>query len=314
MKILIFGAGVIGTTYAWQLVEAGFDVTLFVRKLRMVRYANSGQAITYSDMREGKPEPGNTVFRPKVIDNLHPKQTFDLIIVSVRSNQWHDVIPYVAKHSGTADILFLGNIWDELQIANKLLPRGRYFLGYPEMVMGGHLDNGISTYLFGKGHTMIGEPDGQTTKRTAQLAELLKKAGMQPKIHPKMRDYLCGRYLVSAITPGLLSKAGGASLLAGNKTLLKQYIMALKEGQKVCRKKGAGKPDLFPYNRFFLPSFLLTRMVAARMHDEVQAALDTHMKYGEAEKKSQFDKVLKTGRKMKVAMPYWASFEKYMDF
>ncbi len=314
MKILIFGAGVIGTTYAWQLVEAGFDVTLFVRKLRMVRYANSGQAITYSDMRGGQSEHGNTVFRPKVIDQLHPKQTFDLIIVSVRSNQWNDAIPYVAKHSGTADLLFLGNIWDELQLANKLLPKGRYFLGYPEMVMGGHLDNGISTYLFGKGHTLIGEPDGKASERTTQFAELLKKAGMQPKIHHKMRDYLCGRYLVSAITPGLLSKAGGARLLAGNKTLLKQYILALKEGQKVCRKRGAGKAELFPFNRFILPQFLLTRMIAANMGDEMQAAMDTHMKYGEAEKKSQFEKVLQTGRKMKVSMPYWASFEKYMDF
>ncbi len=314
MRILVFGAGVIGTTYAWQLAEAGFDVTLFVRKLRMVRYANSGQAITYSDMRGRQSDHGNTVFRPKVIDNLHPKQAFDLIIVSVRSNQWHDVIPFVAKHSGAADILFLGNIWDELHLANKLLPRGRYFLGYPEMVMGGHLDNGISTYLFRKGHTMIGEPNGKSSERTMRFAELLKKAGMQPKIHHKMRDYLCSRYLISAITPGLLSKAGGARLLAGNKTLLKQYIQALKEGQKICRKKGAGKAAFFPLNRFFVPSFLLTRMIAAGMGEEVQAALDAHMKYGEAEKKSQFENVLKTGREMKVSMPYWASFEKYMDF
>ena len=32
MKILIYGAGVIGCTYGWQLAEAGHDVTLLVRK------------------------------------------------------------------------------------------------------------------------------------------------------------------------------------------------------------------------------------------------------------------------------------------
>lgn len=32
MNILIFGAGVIGTTYAWQLSEAGNNVTLLVRE------------------------------------------------------------------------------------------------------------------------------------------------------------------------------------------------------------------------------------------------------------------------------------------
>ena len=32
MKILIYGAGVIGCTYGWQLAEVGHDVTLLVRK------------------------------------------------------------------------------------------------------------------------------------------------------------------------------------------------------------------------------------------------------------------------------------------
>jgi 2-dehydropantoate 2-reductase len=32
MKILVLGAGVIGTTYAWQLSKAGHEVTLLVRK------------------------------------------------------------------------------------------------------------------------------------------------------------------------------------------------------------------------------------------------------------------------------------------
>lgn len=314
MKILIFGAGVIGTTYAWQLQEAGFDVTLFVRKLRMVRYAHSGVAITYSDMREGKSEYGNTVLRPRVIDSLDAKQGFDLIIVCVKSHQWHDAIPYVAKHSGNAHILFMGNMWDDLSMAEKHLPKGRYFLGYPEMLLGGHIENGISTYMFGNEHTMLGEPDGSMSDRVQQLYDILKTAGMQPRIYGKMKDYLCMRYLIAAITPGVLSKAGGARHFSGNKTLIRQYLIALKEGQKVCRKKGAGKVPLFPFNRFFLPSFLLTKMTARRLNDEKQAALDTQMKHGASEKKKQFENVLKTGRQMKVAMPYWASFEKYMDF
>ncbi len=314
MKILFFGAGVIGTTYAWQLQEAGFDVTLLVRKLRMVRYAHSGVAITYSDMREGKSDYGNTVLRPNVIDSLDAKQGFDLIVVSVRSNQWQDAIPYVARHSGNAHVLFLGNMWDEIALVEKHFPKGRCFFGYPAMVMGGPIENGISTYLFGNEHTVLGELDGSESERIKQFSEMLKVANMQPRVHNKIKDYLCMRYVMSAITPGLLSKAGGARLLADNRTLIKQYIVALKEGQKVCRKKGVGMVSLFPFNKFFLPSFLLTRMVARQLSDERQAALDTQMKYGASEKKSQFSKVLKTGRQLKVSMPYWASFEKYMDF
>jgi len=32
VKILIYGAGVIGTSYGWQLAEAGQDVTFLVRQ------------------------------------------------------------------------------------------------------------------------------------------------------------------------------------------------------------------------------------------------------------------------------------------
>jgi ketopantoate reductase len=42
MKILILGAGVIGTTYAWQLSNAGQDVTLFVRKANLERIKKEG--------------------------------------------------------------------------------------------------------------------------------------------------------------------------------------------------------------------------------------------------------------------------------
>lgn len=32
MKILIYGAGVVGCTYGWQLSKVGYDVTVLVRK------------------------------------------------------------------------------------------------------------------------------------------------------------------------------------------------------------------------------------------------------------------------------------------
>lgn len=32
MKILIYGAGVVGCTYGWQLSKVGCDVTVLVRK------------------------------------------------------------------------------------------------------------------------------------------------------------------------------------------------------------------------------------------------------------------------------------------
>ncbi len=314
MKILVFGAGLIGTTYAWQLQEAGCDVTLLVRRQRMVRYSHSGVSVTYTDTRNTRREEGHTVYRPAVVDRLEARQAFDLIIVAVRSNQWQDAIPYVAKYSGNADILFLGNMWDEWKLAGKHLPSGRYFLGFPEIVSGGHMENGINCYLFKNCHTWLGEPGGGNTERLQKTAAVFEAAGLQPKVSPTIKDLLAAHYLLSAITPGLISKAGSAGLFAANKILVKQYVYALKEGMKVCRKRGLNPASIFPFNRLFLPAFILVRWISRRLNEEKLAAMDTHMRYGAAEKKKQYANVLYAGQKSRIPMPYWASFEKYMDF
>ncbi len=314
MKILVFGAGLIGTTYAWQLQEAGCDVTLFVRRQRMVRYSHSGISVTYTDMRKTRKEEGHTVYRPAVVDRLEARQAFDLIIVAVRSNQWQDAIPYVAKYSGNADILFLGNMWDEWELAGKHLPAGRYFLGFPEIVSGGHIENGIDCYMFKNRHTWLGEPGGRETDRLRKTAAIFETAGLQPMVSLKIKDLLTTHYLFSAITPGLISKAGSARLFASNKTLVKQYVFALKEGMKVCRKRGFNPTAIFPSNRFFLPVFILVKLIRNNFTEETLAAMDAHMRYGATEKKKQYANVLHAGKKSKTSMPYWASFEKYMDF
>ncbi len=314
MNILIFGSGVIGTTYAWQLHEAGHQVSMLVRKLRMVRYSHSGVPITYTDMRSGKKSYGQTVFRPKIVDKLEPSQAFDLIIVTVRSHQLGDVVPYIAKFGGNAHILFLGNLWDEIKLIRKHLPGGRYFFAYPGIVTGGHLDNGINTYLFRNDYTWIGEPGGRKTDRLLATLTKFEEAGLRPRPCSKIEDLLRTRYMMDALLPGLLSKAGSSRLFAKNNTLIKQYIMALKEGVRVCKKLGVNVTKQFPLNRLYFPTFILSHMIRRSMTYEVQAAMEAHMKHGPTEKKKQYLDILNTGKRLKVSIPYWASFEKYMDF
>lgn len=314
MKILIFGAGAIGTTYAWQMHEAGLDVSLFVRRQRMVRYSHSGVPITYTDMRKGGEDIGHSVFRPKNTDRLDPASPYDLIIVCVRSKQLNDTIPYIAKYSGNAHILFLGNMWDELRQAEKQLPKGRFFLGFPGVVSGSNIDNGINCYLFRNRNTIIGEPGGKTTERLEKAAAIFEEAGLQPQISPRITDLLQHEYLRAGILPGLISKAGNANLFAGNKLLIRQYVLALKEGIKVCKKRGAQPPGIFPFNRLWLPGFALTYLLQHSLRTENLAALDAQQKHAVDEKKKMYFDVLKAAKNEKVPVPYWSSFEKYMDF
>ncbi len=314
MRILVFGAGVVGSVYAWQLHEAGADVTLLVRKQRLVRYSHSGVPIAFTDMRNGKKSIGQAVFRPKTTDRIDPAKPYDLIIISVKNNQLPDVVPFIAKQAPKSHLLFLGNMWDEVKMMRKFLSPDRFSLGFPELVYGKNTDNGINCFLFKKEHTLLGVPTRKSSPMLHKIAEILEPAGMQPKIVRNIQDWLAGHYLKSAIIPTLVSKAGNAVLFGDNKHLVKQYIMALKEGQKVCCKKANGKVGVSPFNLFYLPGFLIPFFLRKTLTTEQLAAWDTQQRHATEEKKFMYHKVLNTGKRQKKPMPYWASFEKYMDF
>ena len=55
MKILVFGAGVVGISYAWQLSLAGHEVVLLVRPGRKQEVESGGIAISCLDFRGGLP-------------------------------------------------------------------------------------------------------------------------------------------------------------------------------------------------------------------------------------------------------------------
>src|SRR5664279_4002284 len=99
MKILIFGAGVIGTTYGWQLAESGQDVTLLVRQGKKAAYQN-GIPIRCKDERTKPPKQIETVFHVKVTETFAAEDGYDLIMVCVKSNQLDAVLPELARNSG----------------------------------------------------------------------------------------------------------------------------------------------------------------------------------------------------------------------
>lgn len=314
MRILVFGAGVVGTVYAWQLHEAGADVSLLVKKKRLVRYSHSGVPISFTDMRNEKKAIGQAVFRPQTTDRIDPAERYDLIIICVRNNQLPDVIPYIAKQAPESHLLFLGSIFDEVKMMRKFMPPDRFSLGFPDFLYGKNTDNGINCFLFKKANTVLGTPAGKNNPMLQKAAAIMDAAGLQPKIIRNMPDWQACRYLKSAIIPALVSKAGNATLFGESKHLIRQYIMALKEGQKLCPKKVKGKLGISPFNLFYLPSFLIPFFLRRTLTTEQMAAWDTQQKHAAEEKKYMYYKVLNAAKRLKKPMPYWASFEKYMDF
>ena len=79
MRILIFGAGVIGSLYGALLAEAGYDVSIYARGRRLESLTQDG--LLYK--RKGKIWKAPV----RVLSKLEEEDCYDLILLTVRENQ-----------------------------------------------------------------------------------------------------------------------------------------------------------------------------------------------------------------------------------
>lgn len=102
MRILVFGAGVLGCNLANNLFRAGKDVTLLARGSWAEEIRTNGLRI------KNKFSPRLTVSRVPVVTALLPEDSYDVIFVVVRYTQI-DAIPDTLRASRAKNIVFVGN-------------------------------------------------------------------------------------------------------------------------------------------------------------------------------------------------------------
>lgn len=102
MRILVFGAGVLGCNLANNLFRAGKDVTLLARRSWADEIRTNGLRI------KNKFSPRLTVSRIPVVTELLPDDPYDVIFVVVRYTQI-DAILDTLRASRAKNIIFVGN-------------------------------------------------------------------------------------------------------------------------------------------------------------------------------------------------------------
>ena len=81
MKILVYGAGVLGSLYAARLQRAGHEVSLLARGERLAALRRSGLAL------QAEGSPWRCYATVNVVEALAPEDAYDLVLVMVRRNQ-----------------------------------------------------------------------------------------------------------------------------------------------------------------------------------------------------------------------------------
>lgn len=224
-KILVIGAGVLGSMYAGKLYRAGFDVTLLARGSRLEDLQQRG-LLLQEDGREKIEQ-----YPIKVTGSLDESDAYDLVLVVVRKNQIPAVLPMLAEHKQTPNVLFLVNNAAGPDALVKALGQERVVLGFPGA--GGQRQEGMVRYrLVGKGQpTTIGEVDGRMTPRLEQMAQVFRDAGLPVAKCANMDAWLKTHVaLVSPIANALYLAGGDNYRLADTRDGLVLMVRAVKEG------------------------------------------------------------------------------------
>ena len=102
MKILVYGAGVLGCNLARNLLRAEKDVTLLARGDWAAEIKQNGLRI------EDKFSPCVSISRIPVVTELAPDAMYDVIFVVLRYTQLDSVLDTL-RANRTKNIVFVGN-------------------------------------------------------------------------------------------------------------------------------------------------------------------------------------------------------------
>lgn len=313
MKILIYGAGVVGCTYGWQLSSAGCDVTVLVRKGQKELVQKDGFHIICSDFRGKTRKDTDIIFKPTVIDELSSNNEFEYIIVSTNKFQLSSVLPTLSKYAGKANVAFFQNNWDTFNEIDKYLKPEQYFFAFPFMVGGGKDEKGIHCAISGLkySNTPSGEKDGRITSRVEKLYIAMDKANLKPAISNQILVWLITHYAVAAgLSAGIMS-AGSASQFIENTAIIKTTMKAIREGLTICKRMGIN-PKTEKANRLYHLPLFISVPIAKKIYsnDALQLMFDGHINHSPAEIRQMIDDIIESGVKYGVDTPNMIQFSK----
>ncbi|TMC04503.1 MAG: hypothetical protein E6J41_24680 [Chloroflexi bacterium] len=227
-RVLVIGAGVIGSVYAGHLAEVGHDLTLLARGHRLDDLVRSGLRLR----RQSRPERAPRV----AITAEVPVGPFDLVVVAVRREQATAAAEQAALVSATLVMLF-GNYAGMVAALAQAAGPDRTVVGFPGV--GGRIDGDAVTYsLIEQQPTTVGALDGGPIEAPRAIARMLGEAGLPATVEPNMEDWLASHAaLVVPIAAAITAAGGNADTLAGRRDLLRAAVRATRASYRAQRRR-----------------------------------------------------------------------------
>jgi 2-dehydropantoate 2-reductase len=236
-KILVYGAGPLGSLFAARLQQGGNDVSILARGQRLAELREHG--IVVVDVLTVE----QTVTRVNVVERLDPDDAYDLVLVIMRKNHALQILPVLAANRHTPNVLFLMNNAAGSGVLVDALGQERVLIGFPGSAgyRQGYAVHCLTGTEEDKASVPFGEVDGRITNRTREVARVLESApGFRAETRTDMDAWL--KYHVALLFPSLAPALYAAGVdnyrLARTRDLVVLAIRAMREGFRVLRSLG----------------------------------------------------------------------------
>lgn len=192
MRLLIYGAGVIGCWYAVLFSKAGYDTTIYARGKRLELLRKEG--LRYEV--KGKVHKADI----KIIGRLENEDSYDFIFLTVKENQVHTALEELS-HNSSPNIVTMVNTIEGYENWERLSGEGRIIPAFPGS--GGSFQDGIlkaalTPYIIQP--TTFAEINGCRTERLDKLSKIFKSSRVPYQIVKNMQDWqLCHLAMVVPI-------------------------------------------------------------------------------------------------------------------
>ena len=181
MKLLVYGAGVIGCLYAALFSDAGHHVCIYARGQRLEILKKNG--LLYSK--------DNSILKAEltIIDKLEDDDLYDFIFLPVRENQVHIALREL-KNNGCPTIVTMVNTLEPYSNWEEICGKGRIVPAFPGA--GGSFDENVLHAALTPRliqTTTFAEISGEKTERLLKLASLFKQANIPYQIVQDMHAW-----------------------------------------------------------------------------------------------------------------------------
>lgn len=303
MRILVYGAGPLGSLFAARLQQGGHGVSILARGQRLVDLREHG--IVLHDVRTGE----QTVTCVNVVEQLAPDDEYDLALVIMRKNHALKILPVLAANKHTPNVLFLMNNAAGPGELVAALGRERVLTGFPSSA--GYREGYVVHCLTGTDErpmtVPIGEVDGRITDRAKQVAAALERApGFKVEIRDDMDAWL--KYHVALLMPSLapvMYAAGRDNYrLSRTRDGVVLAVRAMREGFRVLHALGYSIAPARLKMLARLPEPLLVAYLQrALAHPLMEVALVKHGEAARDEVKHLADEFIALARTTSVPIP-----------